>query len=193
MFKSVNRLVVDIETLGVNPHAPVLSIGIALLRDDYTIRSNEVLEFGIDLKAYEHSDSVFIADQSTLDWWDKQEGSKAYKQAFSGQLSIETACQSVREFYIKHKCREIWANHPHFDIVILEHLFQQCKVETPWRYYEVYDVATLVKPFLTDNKKKEFKTGLVEHIGYHDAWYEAKCLQWLLPQLQLSDPVEILY
>ena len=192
MFKpNINRCVVDIETLGVNSHAPVLSIGAAILQS----QTSDIVtfEFGINLNEYETSADVFVADQSTLDWWEEKEGSKAYEVAFSGKLSIVEACSALRETYIRYKCREVWANHPHFDITVLDSLFKHCKIETPWKYYEAFDVATLGKPFLSEAMKKQFKSGLTLHVVSHDALYEAKCLQYLLPRLQLSDPVDILY
>jgi len=192
MFKTnINRLVVDIETLGINSNSPVLSIGAALLRSDQD--EIEAFEWGINIDEYTNSDDIFVADQSTLDWWEAKEGSKEYKTAFNGKLSIVGACDNLRDFYIKNKCKEIWANHPHFDITILENLFKYCHTEIPWKYYEVFDTATLVKPFFPESMKKEYWKGLIPHIASHDAKYEAKCLQYLIPRLQLSDPIDILF
>ena len=127
MFKpNINRCVVDIETLGANPHAPVISIGVTILQAQTS--AIDTFEFGININEYETSADVFVADQSTLDWWEEKEGSKAYEAAFSGKLSIVEACNALRETYIQYKCKEVWANHPHFDITILDILFKHCKI-----------------------------------------------------------------
>lgn len=192
-MKSVKRMVVDIETLGVNSRSPVLSIGAVILAKDLSIedRVRDIIEWRIDASLYDYFNGSFVVDFSTIKWWVDQKLT-AKKTAFTGSESPGIVCQELADIYREAECGEIWANHPQFDVVILENLFKQYDVKVPWNYYDVFDTAT-IKLFLSQLKRDEFKNDLVAHVASDDAIYEARCLQWLLPKLKVEVNNDILY
>jgi hypothetical protein len=75
---------------------------------------------------------------------------------------------------------------PHFDIAIMDSLFDDFNVTPPWKYYHVRDIRTwLHAKGLPDNLKLVKPDGMVPHNALHDAAFDA----WMLQQVE-HNPLE---
>jgi exodeoxyribonuclease VIII len=117
---SKQHVMVDIETLGRGPYAPVVSIGAVAFDPDVSgdnIGSTFHRKMTFKAASYQR-----VPDQSTLDWWAKQ---PAEAQAALLIDQIDDVAGVLTEF-----CEWfpegafVWGNGPTFDITILETLFQ---------------------------------------------------------------------
>lgn len=197
------EVMVDLETLGITPTAPIVTIG-AVLFDPRQQNSVEELRersllLRVDLAdALNHSGGV---DPDTLKWWFGQDDAAIKALVDGTRLTLGAA---LREFtlYCTHRdkgneafpghaampraCR-IWAKSPDFDCKILEHGFSRCRMEMPfkfWQYRCVRTLQDLAWPEGPDSRPK-FNVG-VAHDARHDAIEQALTVQAGFHQLGLS-------
>jgi len=116
-------LMIDLETLGTNHDAPVISIGAVKF-------SSKGLgeEFYVNLDVEEQIKDGRQVTGSTIKWWMGQEG--AARKVFK-EKSIPTAeglLDFVEFFHQGGNEKSVfpWGNGATFDITILEHLLNQC-------------------------------------------------------------------
>lgn len=177
---------VDLETLGVTPQAPVLTIGCVLF-DPTTGEISK--EHKLHLKISEESAREGrIANDSTEKWWTKQ-SPEARQAAFSGTMTMHQALQELA-FFLPKGCI-VWGNGATFDVSILEDLFRQYDMKCPWQFWKVLDVRTVVAMgrAIGIDPKKDFKFEGTEHNALHDAAHQAKyvCEIWRIltaPQIE---------
>jgi DNA polymerase III epsilon subunit-like protein len=125
---------VDIETLGTDPGAAILSVG--------------AVEFGagwrggtfyrsVDLESCQ--DAGLEIDAGTLSWWlDKDED---LREVLSGGDELADVLGSFTTFY--GDADEIWANSPSFDCEMLEAAYEAVGMTEPWEYYQERCYRTL--------------------------------------------------
>jgi len=170
----VKRIMVDLETLGLQPSAVVLSIGLVQFNEK-EILDNLHVKLAIDPQI-EAGRSI---DGSTLDWWMNQEPN-ARHGLFSGaaqqsRLLVEDGLQLVWKFM--QNVDELWGNGAAFDNVVLRHLFMQFKGLTPWSY----KADRCYRTVRSMNNHVPFPTFQgVEHNALDDARHQTIHLQLML-------------
>ena len=125
------NVVIDIETLSLQPNAIILSIG-AVADSGETFYTE--LDWEAQLMAARH------VDARTAIWWGKQ----TEQVPLLGEVLLEDCLLDLNQWladYDKDKLY-IWARGPQFDIVILENAYREFCVEIPWKYKNVRDVRT---------------------------------------------------
>lgn len=135
------NIVIDIETLSLNPKAAILSIGAV---------AENGKSFYVELAWPEQELDGFHVSASTLEWWKEQ----TTQAPLGGTMLLITGLTLLRRFIQERekeagKPAKIWARGPQFDIVVLEHAFDFCGLEKPWHYRNIRDIRTaleLVKP-----------------------------------------------
>ena len=130
------RVMVDIETLGLDPGCAVLSIG--AVRFDADGRGED-LYVNIDRESCESAG--LHVDEETLEWWQQQD--EDAQAVLSGGGSLEQALVDLKGF--GGDVDEWWANPPKFDMAILEAAYDAVGMDAPWEFYELRDVRTLKK------------------------------------------------
>lgn len=157
-------LMVDLETLGVTPDAPVISLGACFFNPMTKVIGPT---FYMPLDASEQIERGRKPDGSTLKWWMTQ--SDAAKKVFHEQAA--PAAQALTTFVNWYKQINgkafVWGNGSTFDISIMENLFRDYKIKCPWGYNKVMDVRTF----------KRFKGGgetIVKSGVAHNALDDAK-------------------
>ncbi len=160
-------LMIDLETLGINPSCPVISLG-AIFFDVDTKTLGPSFYMALDVG--EQMKYGRIPDASTLKWWLGQ--SNAAKQVFKEEAKparevLELFCKWVKA---NGKGVNPWGNGATFDISIMENIFKQYEIKCPWLFYNVMDVRTF-KRFRANGKKLE-KSG-VNHNALDDAKSQA--------------------
>jgi hypothetical protein len=161
----------DIETLGTEPGAVVLSIG-AVRFDDAGI----VDEFYQSVSLKSCQEAGLEVDADTLNWW-LQQGDDAQK-VLSGGADLRTALEAFAEFYAG--ADEIWAFSPSFDCAILGEAYDAVGMNEPWHYRDQRDCRTLVElPGAVDLEQNG-----TEHHALDDAKYQARTVILTLSTLQ---------
>ena len=132
------KIMVDIETLGLQPSSVILSIG-AVVFDNFA----DKLDFYVELV---QKQSGRTCDLETINWWNQQT-----IPIPNGTDSLYSALDKFRSWIkLVHTegDLEIWANGTDFDITILTHAFIQVDdLPVPWKYNAVRDYRTLYKLF----------------------------------------------
>jgi len=159
---TTRRLMVDIETLGLEQDSAILSVG-AVQFD----KSGLATKFIRDIDQRSCQAAGLSLDVDTLDWH-LTHGSFAGRELGDG-IPLRDALEDFVDF--AEPAEEIWACSPAFDCRLLAHAGEQVGVEMPWDYYQERDVRTVRELGLCD--------GDLEHRGeaHHaldDARYQAR-------------------
>lgn len=167
------HVMLDIETLGQGPCAPVVQIGLVAF-DPVTGETARPLEVSVfpDFKRFE-------PDASTLVWWLKQ-GREAREAVFFGGTEIVTVEDAARRvdawfawpFLDHEKGVKVWAKPPSFDVVILENFLRVGGVDVPWKYHAPRCVRTLME--LAGMRREDAVKSELNHSAVHDAIAQAK-------------------
>ena len=130
------RVMLDIETLGIEPGAAICSIGACTFDTDGV---GETFEVAVDLESCQ--DRGLEIDADTLKWWLEQDD--AAREILTGGVPLATALSELRDFLDTNDYDELWANSPKFDCEHLEAAYDALDWPTPWVFYELRDVRTV--------------------------------------------------
>jgi len=129
------RVMIDIETLGIEPGAAILSVGACAFDRDGV---GETLHRSVGLQ---HCQAAGLEiDAETLQWWLDQDDAAAVELITTG-APLTNVLQSLRAFC--DGADEVWANSPKFDMAHLEAAYEAVGAEPPWDFHELRDVRTL--------------------------------------------------
>ncbi|EGO4136922.1 exonuclease [Escherichia coli] len=167
-----HHLMIDLETMGKNPDAPIASIG-AVFFDPQTGEQGPEFSKIIDMGTCGGT-----VDISTIEWWLVQ-SSEARTAILVNQIPLDDALLQLREFISEHsdeKFVQVWGNGATFDNVILRRSYERQGIPCPWRYTNDRDVRTMVALGLVmDFDARNVTTFEGErHNALHDARYQAK-------------------
>lgn len=156
-----DRVMIDIETLGLNAGSAILSIG--AVRFD-TEGLGDTFERNVSLESCE--DAGLTIDAGTLEWWLSQDGD--VQHVLTGGVNLEDALNDLSRFY--GEAAEVWAYSPAFDCKHLEAAYNAVGSIQPWEYYEQRDCRTLLNLPVAVEMEQEGN----EHDALDDAIYQAK-------------------
>jgi DNA polymerase III epsilon subunit-like protein len=131
---AVDRVMIDIETLGRDPGAAVLSIG--AVRFDLG-GVGETFHRSISLESCQ--EAGLSIEAATLEWWLDQDD--AAQTVLTGGEDLAEVLAAFKAWY--GDADEVWANSPAFDCTILEAAGEAVGIEMPWAFYEERDFRTL--------------------------------------------------
>lgn len=166
--KMMNHIMIDLETLGVSVHAPVIAIS-ACEFDPATGKIGEQFYQQIDWASSVVNRKV---DMSTIKWWMVQEDA-ARKEAIKDGMSVEQALTEFNSWLAADEAFFVWGNGAAFDISILETLYELYGAPVPWPFWDVRDVRTIVHLAEGIVPKPAFKTG-TKHRAVDDAIHQAE-------------------
>lgn len=180
------HIVLDLETLGIKPGAPVLSIGATA----FSLEHDDTRQFYVKLRLAQQSMAGLDAD--TLLWWIEQEDS-AFSAAFTENQAAETLWTAVQLFSIwfeqirreadQEPC--VWGNSNSFDNEILRELFERCGFEAPWSFRSDRDFRTLRALYKDKVPEPPFEG--IRHHAKDDSAHEANWLRSILIHCNLAD------
>ena len=136
-----NHLSVDLETMGKNPDAPIISIG-AIFFDPQTGDMGPEFSKTIDLET-----TGGVIDRDTIKWWLKQ-SREAQSAIMTDEIPLDDALLQLREFIDENSGEffvQVWGNGANFDNTILRRSYERQGIPCPWRYYNDRDVRTIVE------------------------------------------------
>lgn len=168
------RVMIDIETLGTDPGAAIVSIG--AVRFSISEGITDELFVSVDIESCQQAG--LDIDANTLAWWLGQ--SAAARDQLSGGDGLEAALGDLRAFV--GGAGEVWANSPSFDLEILAAAYDAVGEEPPWQFWAERDYRTCREtlPTWPDHEQES-----VEHNAVDDARYQAECLVTALREVVL--------
>ncbi|ENC3996178.1 3'-5' exoribonuclease [Escherichia coli] len=167
-----HHLMIDLETMGKNPDAPIASIG-AVFFDPQTGEQGPEFSKIIDMGTCGGT-----VDISTIEWWLQRSG-EARAAILADRIPLDDALLQLREFIDENSGEffvQVWGNGANFDNVILRRSYERQEIPYPWRYTNDRDVRTMVALGLVmDFDARNVTTFEGErHNALHDARYQAK-------------------
>lgn len=135
------HLMIDLETMGKNPDAPIISIG-AIFFDPQTGDMGPEFSKTIDLDT-----AGGVIDRDVIKWWLKQ-SREAQSAIMTDEIPLDDALLQLREFIVENSGEffvQVWGNGANFDNVILRRSYERQGIPCPWRYCNDRDVRTIVE------------------------------------------------
>ena len=135
------HLMIDLETMGKNPDAPIISIG-AIFFDPQTGDMGPEFSKTIDLDT-----AGGVIDRDVIKWWLKQ-SREAQSAIMTDEIPLDDALLQLREFIDENSGEffvHVWGNGANFDNTILRRSYERQGIPCPWRYYNDRDVRTIVE------------------------------------------------
>ncbi|MGI1993285.1 3'-5' exoribonuclease domain-containing protein [Escherichia coli] len=139
--RTCGHLMIDLETMGKNPDAPIISIG-AIFFDPQTGDVGPEFSKTIDLET-----AGGVIDRDTIKWWLKQ-SREAQSAIMTDEIPLDDALLQLREFIDENSGEffvQVWGNGANFDNTILRRSYERQGITCPWRYYNDRDVRTIVE------------------------------------------------
>ncbi|HAW2495999.1 TPA: exonuclease [Escherichia coli] len=135
------HLMIDLETMGKNPDAPIISIG-AIFFDPQTGDMGPEFSKTVDLET-----AGGVIDRDAIKWWLKQ-SREAQSAIMTDEIPLDDALLQLREFIDENSGEffvQVWGNGANFDNTILRRSYERQGIPCPWRYYNDRDVRTIVE------------------------------------------------
>lgn len=130
-----DRVMLDIETLGLEPGAAIISIGACRFRPGDGVVGET---FYVEVDTRSCREAGLHVDDDTFEWWQKQDSEVA---PLDGDIALPDALARLKHYI--GDADEIWANSPSFDCEMLETAYGAVGVNEPWEYHQERDVRTL--------------------------------------------------
>lgn len=166
------RVMLDIETLGLDIGAAIVSIGAVEFTHD---RLKE--EFSASVALDSCQDAGLSIDADTLEWWLEQDAGVREQLVVGDDLS--RVLGAFTNWYRSLSPDEVWANAPSFDCEQLEHAGDAVGIEMPWAFDEERDVRTIANLPIAPDRDQDG----TEHDPLDDARYQAHVVQETLQRL----------
>ncbi len=162
---------IDIETLGTQPGAVILSIA-AVEFDLKTGETGSIFHQDIDIES--SVKQGLKIDASTVIWWLKQdkEAQKKITELHRNRLKNVLRAFGVwlRDWFPADV--KLWGNSARFDLGLLEAAYNSCDMQLPWNHFNECDVRTLVM-FAPEIKKETEFVG-IKHYPIDDCKHQIK-------------------
>lgn len=175
------HIMIDLETLGTKPSAPIMQIGLAAFQLLPITEGNIpdgaaaliTASTTINIAVQDHIIRGRVkVDEETVKWWKRQDPRAIDSLTNPPAVGIHLAGGLLREFVKLYapdeEGRRVWYNGAVFDGGLLEILAEQLGEELPWRYNAPRDMRT-VKDLARDLAGWEAPARTVLHSGEDDA------------------------
>ncbi|MBG6248355.1 MULTISPECIES: 3'-5' exonuclease [Symbiopectobacterium] len=171
----MNHLMIDLETMGNNTQAPIVSIG-AVFFDPATSQLGEKFYSPVSLKSAMHGGG--IPDAETILWWMEQ-SEEARKAICVKGFPLIVVLHDLKRFVVSNcdpKYVRVWGNGAGFDNVILRESCKREYFEDIWQWFNDRDVRTIVElgREIGFDPKKEMPFEGERHNALADAEHQAK-------------------
>lgn len=185
----MHHVMIDLETLGNKPDAPIAAIG-AVFFDPSTANLGASFYTRVDF-ATDVSVGAKI-DPETIKWWMKQSGAARAELCGDGSLTIQNALTALSCFLARDEL-QIWGNGASFDCVILRAAYVRTSLKTPWQYWNDRDVRTIVEigRAIGIDPKDELQFNGTRHNALADAVHQAAYVSHIWMRLMATNGVSL--
>ncbi|MGH8466992.1 MAG: 3'-5' exonuclease [Pseudomonas sp.] len=172
----------DLETLGLNLGSGIIQIGVVFFDPDAGVDS-PIESYSVSANV--RQDGNTVVDPATVDWW-KDTDEPLYHELMERSeraMSISDAIGELRALFERHAPQCVWAKRPAFDIAQLNLRMQELGIEPFWKFYKVFDCATVTETILRLTGIKPVMSrdsALRAHDGEADAVHQVRLLQQCL-------------
>ncbi|EHB0511571.1 3'-5' exoribonuclease [Escherichia coli] len=173
----MNNLMIDLETMGKNKDAPIVSIGAVF----FTPETGDIgQEFYTVVSLESAMEQGATPDGDTILWWLKQSPEARAAICIDDTLSISDALSELNHFINRHadntKYLKVWGNGATFDNVILRGAYERAGQICPWACWNDHDVRTIVTlgRFIGFDPKMDMPFDGERHNALADARHQAK-------------------
>lgn len=180
----MNRIMLDLETMGNGPNAAILSIG--AVRFDVDTGIVDAFHNGISLASAMSTGGV--ADASTIEWWmgqseEARKGVLARPQGLIEDVLYRFSMWATKDggVYVD----EIWGNGATADNVWLANAYRRLDLEAPWTYKADRCFRTM-RAMFQDVEEAEFVG--TQHDALDDAKNQALHLIKILKHIKRETP-----
>ena len=169
-----NKLMVDVETLGIGVKPLILSIGLVVFN---TEQQRIVAEKLIRIDPVDAQKMGLEIDFDTVLWWLKQDQAAIQENFFTGEKeNLKSALITLNDIYKEFDCTAIYSNGAVSDLLWLASAFSAAGVTKAWGFREERCYRTLV----ADLPKVDVKMEGIKHSALDDARFQAQYLIELL-------------
>ena len=177
----MNRIMLDLETLGNGSNAVITSIGAVEFIPEHGKIGQR---FSIDVDPQSCKDLGLDMDVSAVLWWMKQ-SDKARAHFGRAKTSISTALLKFSKFVdnispSNPEDVEIWGNGAAFDNVILSNAYKAAQVARPWSYSNDRCFRTL-RAMYPNVPQDDIG---ISHCAVDDAEYQARLLMKIFCEMR---------
>jgi hypothetical protein len=126
------KMMIDLETWGKEMDSEIIAVGVVIF--DQEIK--EMHKWCIMSQPHRSR------DPETVTWWmSRKETLMTLLNAPKHQLE-DVLCW-INDLHTTNGVTEVWAKSPTFDLMILDHAYDQANLNKPWRFFEEQDVRTV--------------------------------------------------
>lgn len=141
------HLMVDIESMGEKPNAPIVSIG-AVFFDPASGQTGPEFYKVISLESAMEWGGV--PDASTILFWLKETSEARSEIVMDHAIPLDDALLQFKDFIAENAANgkdtvQVWGNGATFDNVLLENSYARTGITCPWKYWNNRDVRTIVE------------------------------------------------
>lgn len=165
---------IDIETLGTQPSAIVLSIGAVV----FSMYDGELFDtFYAKLELASQAAAGRTRDESTVAWW-AQQPDAARNEAFEleGKKPAREALDELSDLFNAGEISSVWGNGANFDNVIVADLYRTFHRKAPWRFWQDRCFRT-VRALHDPRGRLMPKFNGTPHHALHDALHQTAYLR----------------
>lgn len=184
----MNHLMIDLESMGKKPTAPIVAIGAVFFDPQSGVLGAEFYA-AVDLSSAMAQGAT--PDGDTILWWLKQSAEARAALCTDDTRHITDALSELSAFISRNsdnpRYLKVWGNGANFDNVILRSAYERAGHTCPWQFWNDSDVRTMVllgKQLEFDPKRNMPFDGIA-HNALSDARHQAKYVsaiwQRLLP------------
>ena len=127
----IRDVMLDLETMGTDPDAPIIAIGAVAMDLDAGTVGNEFYKI-VDLGSAMKQGAVVEA--STIMWW-MQQNDEARQAVWRGGIGITEALENFSNWIHQFDTPQVWGNGANFDNVILASSYARAGKKAPWNYW----------------------------------------------------------
>lgn len=187
----MNHLMIDLETMGNKPNAPIVSIG-AVFFDPSTGELGADFYRVVNLKS--SVDGGAIPDPDTIMWWMKQSEPARMAICDEDAISISSALIELNTFILDNTDIDnvqVWGNGATFDNVILRVSYERELVPCLWKFWNDRDVRTIVElgRSLGFNPRRDIPFEGDMHNALADARHQAKYVSAIWQKLIMAQQI----
>jgi len=175
----VNRIMLDLETMGNGSSAAIIAIGAVRFDEEKTF---DPMGCVVDLQS--SVEAGLVIDPSTVLWW-MQQGEQARGQFNRKGVALAEALDLFSAWLGDEA--QVWGNGVDFDNVILSNAYRQCQRQQPWPYWGNRCYRTLKN--LYPQIKMEPREGTY-HCATDDAENQARHLIRILQHVNAAGAIE---
>jgi hypothetical protein len=180
----MSNVMIDLETFGIKQGSAIVSIA-AIEFNPVTGKEGRSFYQKIDIQSA--IDKGLTIDGETIIWWFKQhESVRSQLYTTDGKLNevLTNFTAFMRSINSNPKDVKVWGNGSSFDLGLLSHAYNVCKMEIPWHFWNERDVRTIVD--LNPNVKRLTPFVGIQHHPLEDCRHQIKYVCGILSTLNVK-------